>query len=244
MPKNIIKNVFLFALVFFIILLFVKPPLPNISDINNSVINVDPIQKEISIPPIRTKFGDYTYEITPLYSYEIYGLAISDYSSNNWLDITHKKDPANTKDICVTWGDNIGSGAYKKVKYKHGEFTCYYYYNEKIDPSFNGRFLSNNHLIPKDKNVKNQIGRVNIGDQIHIKGYLANYIIFDKNGKQISSRNTSTTREDSGNGACEIIYVDKIEVIKKASVIYYSLKAVLPYLLFFSLGFLFIKLLI
>lgn len=238
---KVIKYVFLLSLVLYTASLFLKPPLPGISAINNSVIVVNPTQNEVNIPPIKTKFGDYTYEISPLYSYEIYGLVAADYTSNNWLDITHKKDPANTKDVCVVWGDNISSNAYKKVKYKHGEFTCYYYFNKRFEPPFNGKLISNNHLIPKDKSIEKRIASVNIGDQVHIRGYLANYTIADGNGRQISSRNTSTTRDDSGGGACEIIYVNEIEVIGRSGAVYYTLKAVLPFVLLFCMGYFLIK---
>lgn len=228
---QIIKIFLLISLILYFVLLFVKPPLPGISDVADQVIKINPIQKEANIPPITAKYADYTYNIDPLYTYDIYGLVVAEYTSNNWLDITHKNDPANTRDICVVWGENISSGAYKKVNYKHGEFTCYYSFSRNINPPFNGFMLSNNHLIPKDKDIEKQIARVNIGDQIRISGYLANYSISDGNGKQISSRNTSTTREDSRNGACEIIYTDNIEIINKGNEIYYILKKILPFII-------------
>jgi hypothetical protein len=127
------------------------------------------------------------------------------------------------------------------VRFKHGEFTCYYSYNQPIDPPFNGTLLSNNHLIPSDRNIERKMAGVNIGDQIRIKGYLANYKTTDENGRETGWRNTSISREDVRNGACEIIYVNEIEIIKRGNFIYFILKKSIPIFIFLILGFLIVK---
>jgi hypothetical protein len=231
MFSKIIRVLLVVSLIIYLLLLIVKPKLPGLPQIQKPVLDRDPLQQTVNISPFKTAYGKFTYEITPLYSYEIYGIVVSEYSSHNWLDLSHKKDPANTRDLCLTWGDNISSGAYQKVKYSHGEFTCYYSYRVNFDPPFNGQNLSNNHLIPKNQDVEKKIGRVNIGDQVRISGYLANYKITDENGRESASRNTSITRQDSRNGACEIIYVTDIEVIERSNIIYFALKKYLPFLI-------------
>ena len=52
------------------------------------------------------------------------------------------------------------------------------------------------------------------GDQIKIKGYLVDYKVA-KDGQTLFTRGTSTTRTDNGNGACETIYVEDVEIIRK-----------------------------
>lgn len=219
------------SLIIYLLLLFIKPKLPNLPQIQKPVLDQDPLQQAAAISPFKTVYGKFTYDITPLYTYEIYGIVVSEYSSHNWLDLTHKKDPANTRDLCLVWGDNISSGVYQKVKYSHGEFTCYYSYKMNLDTPFNGLNLSNNHLIPKNHDIEKKMGRVNIGDQVRISGYLANYKITDENGRESASRNTSITRNDTRNGACEIIYVTDIEVIERGNTIYFALKKYLPFLI-------------
>ena len=49
------------------------------------------------------------------------------------------------------------------------------------------------------------------GDQIHLKGYLVTY----SHGG--GTRGTSLTRDDTGNGACETIYVTDINILRKAN---------------------------
>jgi hypothetical protein len=229
------------SLIIYLLLLFVKPKLSDLPQIQKPVMDNNPTQNALNISPIQTVYGKYTYDITPLYSYEIYGIVVSEYSSHNWLDLTHKKDPANTRDLCLVWGENVKSGAYQKVKYSHGEFTCYYSYRLNIDPPFNGFYFSNNHLIPKNEDIERKIGGINIGDQVRISGYLANYKITDENGRESTSRNTSITRNDARNGACEIIYVTEIEVLKRGNIIYFALKKYLPILIIASFGYIIFK---
>jgi hypothetical protein len=69
--------------------------------------------------------------------------------------------------------------------------------------------LSNNHLISANPYIRDRVSEVRIGDQIHIKGSLARYGAVGNGGL----RGTSTTREDSGDGACEVILVDEFKII-------------------------------
>jgi len=244
MAGKTIKIIFAVSLITYLFLLFIKPKLPGSSKIRQEIIINFPLQEVVDQTQINTSYGDFTYTLTPLYSYDIYGLVVSEYKSRNWLDITHKRDPANTRDLCLVWGQNVKSDVYQKVKYSHGEFTCYYYYNQALDPPFNGRELSNNHLIPQNSDIEKKIAGVNIGDQVRIKGFLVNYKITDKDGRESASRNTSTSREDTRNGACEIIYVSDIEILKSGNTFYYLLKNILPFIIiltaiYFTVKFLF-----
>jgi hypothetical protein len=49
-----------------------------------------------------------------------------------------------------------------------------------------------------------------VGDQIYLKGALVNYES-DKYG----TRQTSTTRRDLGNQACEVVLVDELEILER-----------------------------
>ena len=69
--------------------------------------------------------------------------------------------------------------------------------------------LSNNHLLSNDKVIRDKIKDISVGDQIYIKGWLSEYA--SEGG---SKRGTSITREDSGNGACETIFVTEFEILR------------------------------
>ena len=70
-------------------------------------------------------------------------------------------------------------------------------------------YFSNNHLIPSDKKIENQIKSIKENDFVKIDGYLVNVYCKKSNGSYFYW-NSSTSRSDSGNGACEVIYVTNI----------------------------------
>jgi len=207
------------------ILFFYKIPLPSQEQIEKEIISYAPIQNETNQPVVKMNFKGFDYAITPLYSYDIRGLVVAEYSSDNFLDFYHKTDPANTRDLCLVWGKTIENGAYQEVKYSHGEFTCYYKWTKPPKNSFDFTQLSNNHLLPINEKVAKAIKQAGIGDQVRIRGWLAKYEI-SQNGELIGSRGTSTIRTDTGNGACETILVDNFEILKANNVLYKKLKQI------------------
>lgn len=218
LTKKIVKIVFLSSAIIFIFLSIYKPPLPRSEDVVSQIKNGDPVQTDLSESQkgkeIVARMGKYEYRVKPLFNYEINGLVVTDYNSENWLDIRHENDPGNIKDICVVWGENINNGSYQKVKFSSGEFTCFYRWSRPLEKEFSGHLLSNNHLIPQNGEVAEKIRNSKIGDQVKIKGVLADYSVY-VDGNEIFTRKTSTSRDDVRNGACEIIYVVDFEVIRQ-----------------------------
>jgi hypothetical protein len=72
--------------------------------------------------------------------------------------------------------------------------------------------LSNNHLISDDDFIRDQVKAIKVGDQIRVRGYLASY-----SNKGGGKRGTSTTRLDSGDGACETLYVERFDIVQAAT---------------------------
>lgn len=63
--------------------------------------------------------------------------------------------------------------------------------------------LSNHHLIPSNDEVRATLDGVKEGDLLELDGHLVDVTI----GAQ--TRRTSLTRSDKGDGACEILYVER-----------------------------------
>ncbi len=70
--------------------------------------------------------------------------------------------------------------------------------------------ISNNHLIPAEgrRNLLKAIQWPGRGDKVRIVGYLVD--IKDLSGRVIVA--SSTSRDDTGAGACEVIWVDEIQI--------------------------------
>ena len=171
----------------------------------------EPVQKEARQKPFQVQAGKKAYTIKPLFSYELAGLVVSYHHSSGFADYYHELwgDALNLKDICVVWGNNIRSEAYRRSKFKSGPFTCYWWTR---DEDFDQTAISNNHLISEKKNITKQIMRAKKGDQIYLKGFLAEY-----SNKEGFHRGTSTTRDDTWDGACETIYLTEFRILKSAN---------------------------
>lgn len=70
--------------------------------------------------------------------------------------------------------------------------------------------LSNNHIIPADDDVRWKLKIIRTGDHIRLRGYLV-YVDGLRSDGATFSWYSSTTRTDTGDGACEVIYATDIE---------------------------------
>lgn len=179
-------------------------------------MSVDPIQTPTASPPFIAKRGGENYEIEPVAEYEITGLVVQLHDSMSWQDSTHlqAKDFINTRDLCVVWGDNLKNDIYRRVRFSHGDWTCYYQaFDAETFRLFKGNQLSNNHVLPATDSIAANMEKIEIGDQITLKGMLVNY----QRAQHPPPRKTSTTRDDTGNGACEIIWVTDFQMRHRAA---------------------------
>ena len=187
--------------------------LPSPADLRPELRN-EPVQVPTAAMPFQTTVGDVTYTVKPMAEYEIWGLVVSQHDSDAWWDYIHKdwKDRLNVVDLCVVYAENVSRGTYVGIDYSSGEFVCYFgsSSNEKW-AKFSARALSNNHLLADRPRLAARLRTMQVGDQVHLRGWLANY---SHDHGFAFHRETSLTRDDTGNGACEIIYVQDAEVLQ------------------------------
>ncbi|MBV1927883.1 MAG: hypothetical protein KUG81_00005, partial [Gammaproteobacteria bacterium] len=170
-----------------------------------------PRQAIISKAPFNVEINQVRYQVQALYDYELHGLVVS-YAHHDGNAMLHKRwnDHLNAADLCVVWSSTAFDLNLNDYSFWNGQFTC----NIKTSDSaawarFDMNQLSNNHLLSNDNVIRNKIRDISIGDQIHIKGWLSEYAS-EGGGK----RGTSITREDTGNGACETIFVTEFEILR------------------------------
>jgi hypothetical protein len=171
----------------------------------------EPRQRPINGEPLVVPYAGVDYRVEPLYEYELYGLVVS-YRQHDGEDSMHRwsNDHLNVADVCVVWSDTAFSPTLDELDFWNGIFTCNVQTRDSVAWSnFKMNQLSNNHLISADPFVRDLVAEIRIGDQIRIKGSLARYGAVGGAGL----RGTSTTRDDTGNGACETILVDELEIV-------------------------------
>ncbi|MBT3181690.1 MAG: hypothetical protein HN337_04180 [Deltaproteobacteria bacterium] len=223
------KWIFLFGLFLFAISYFMKDGLPGQNEIDSRLL-LKPIQKETAKEPFGVKFDDKLYSIKPKYRYDLYGLIVSARDLNKtWYNIDYENDPFNIKDLCVIWGGNLASSDFRRIEYSSGLWTCYIRYPAGV--TFVEDALSNNHLLPSTPEISKKLSKAGIGDQIHFRGYLVDYLVEGSFGE----RRSSTNRHDRGNGACEVVYVEDFQIIKNGNVVWEFLYSLSKYIILFAI---------
>ena len=66
-------------------------------------------------------------------------------------------------------------------------------------------------MIPANDEIRRKLENVSEGEAYYFEGYLAD-LIYQKESKKIV-QGSSIKRTDTGNGACERLYVEKIKKI-------------------------------
>ncbi|MCX7543836.1 hypothetical protein [Marinicella gelatinilytica] len=172
----------------------------------------EPKQSPLNHVSQTVKYNDLTYTVQPRFNYELYGVVVSKrVHQADYKGSLHglSEDYLNVADLCVVWGENTNPKILKHFTFSNGQFTCQYQTrSETAWQAFNPNQLSNNHVLSVNKSVRKTLAEANIGDQIVLRGYLADYT----NPKGYL-RKTSITRTDTGNGACETIWVEQASII-------------------------------
>jgi len=178
----------------------------------------EPKQLRAGRQPFKVSVNGVDYSIRPRYSYDISALVVSLHHSDTWWDYAHKAwdDHLNLMDLCVVWGETAKSGAYKAISFSNNQWECHWSASSREAwEAFNQDEASNNHMVTDDPAVAKALRKVRIGDQIRVRGYLVDYTTF-KNGAPAGTRVSSEVRTDTGNGACEVLYVESLDLLASA----------------------------
>jgi hypothetical protein len=114
-------------------------------------------------------------------------------------------------DLVMTWG-KLPEEPYKS-KVSYGQITRYYFWRTKgwdLDLHYIKTHSANMHMIPADDNVRRALLAVGTGDAVRVRGLLVNAQREDG-----FHWKTSITREDDGPGACELVWVEEIQIGRK-----------------------------
>ena len=89
-----------------------------------------------------------------------------------------------------------------------GRFLNYLYSAKlPVDEGYVINHAANNHWIPASQNVRRAIGQLDEGDLLEAEGYL---VRAERAGG--GDWSSSLTRSDTGDGACELMYVTRLKV--------------------------------
>jgi hypothetical protein len=147
------------------------------------------------------------YEIEPRADYDIEArvLSVEPYG----MDSGARLSPL---DFAVGWGPMSDSAVLEHFRIRQGgRFFTLYPDEQAIDLRTALRGSANMHVIPASDELRRQLEHVRPGHLVHMRGMLVNI-----SGPDGYRWRTSLTRLDTGDGACELFYVESVELLEQS----------------------------
>lgn len=171
-------------------------------------------------PPVQTETtggthfdkAGYKVDVTYMYEYDMDALVVHT-NKHYGLGLEKRLSPIDT---AVCWGtvaqynDRVDFNWSQSGRFSMWHVDSYEELSVVGDETDVNTQIANCHLVPADSSVRRQVKRIHAGDHIRVKGYLVDIYGVKDNG-QYFTWTSSTTREDTGDGACELIYVTSVE---------------------------------
>lgn len=187
---------------------------PERSELHPEVLRA-PLQTDTNQADFTFEYHGNEYFVEPVQEYDIAGIIVSHNNISSITDAYHTSKSVDFRDLCVVWGQNAKKDLLEQMSFWSEPWTCWTKANtEDAYYRFFDDELSNNHLLADRSTVRDTINSARIGDQIRLKGFLVNYGL--KNNRQYE-RKSSLTRTDTGNGACETVFVEQAEILRVSS---------------------------
>lgn len=166
------------------------------------MVNDVPVQEEIKSP---ISFNHLGFTITKVANFKIKAkvLAREDYYFDRGADLA-------PVDLALGWGRMSDESILEQINItQSGRFYRWRVESFPIPRREIETHSANMHLIPADKYVQYLIDDIREGEIIELNGSLVNV-----QSNEGWYWNSSLTRNDTGNGACELIWVESLSVLK------------------------------
>lgn len=168
----------------------------------------DPIQTACDgEKPIIVETKDGRFTITPVAAYQVAAtVAGSERYSTGW---TAEISPC---DLALAWGDLTKPEVMPYIKYSQS--GRWYFYRYQAECPVSGAYIashsSNHHIIPAGENIRRAVLSVRRKENVLLEGYLVS-VSGSYKGGSVWWR-SSLSRSDTGDGACELLYVTRVQI--------------------------------
>jgi hypothetical protein len=157
-----------------------------------------PVQRTVMNPK---PFSHNGYSITPLAEFELEARVLG--TESYWFGRESDLSPV---DLALGWGPMSDGEVLKAIDIRQS--NRFYYWSTSTFPIARAeieRNSANMHIVPADKWVARQLSDVREGNVVRLRGYL---VQADANDGW--SWRSSVRREDTGAGACELVWVEDL----------------------------------
>lgn len=115
-------------------------------------------------------------------------------------------------DLALGWGKIADLAVDEWIDWaQHSRWYFYKYSAESpLDADYIRGHSANVHILPASDNLRRAVRRLKVNDIVYMEGYLVD--VDAQLGRAMLEMRTSLSRSDSGAGACEIFYVERLIV--------------------------------
>lgn len=170
-------------------------------------ISVEPEQEALAEPRVVTvRRNDRDFRVSLTHRYAISGKVVSAWTydwawTSDFFDV----------DLGLIWGPRVG-WLEENFSFRQNARWLFWQTDREVSEEERAivtRSIGNQHLIPAEGNsaLDRAIRSAEEGDHVRIEGWLV--VIHDDTGRELSR--SSTRRDDTGGGACEIVYVERFQ---------------------------------
>jgi hypothetical protein len=181
-------------------------PVPNGAAPGSIDIAQDPLQRDLGgVKGIAIERGGYQFFVSPKADYILRGIVVGrEGYGSGWNALLSPCD------LAVVWGKLAENGLYRKLSWSQSGRWYYWEYPGDFgyDNAFIGRYSSNSHIIPASENLRGAALAIREGDTVEIAGQLVD--VDGRKGEGTVWWYSSLSRDDNGDGSCEVIYVTRI----------------------------------
>ena len=144
------------------------------------------------------------YQIEPLAGYDITARVLS--TRTYWMGRDSNISPV---DFAVAWGEMSDQTLIDEFRFSQGSRHLYYRPRGAMPLPMDevNAHVANMHLIPASDDISKRLEAVSPGQVVTMDGYLVQ--VHGPNGFAWKS---SLSRTDTGEGACELMWVDQLSV--------------------------------
>ncbi|GAB0151565.1 MULTISPECIES: hypothetical protein [Marinobacterium] len=201
---SLIRRWHLVLLALIVVLLWMgrsHSPVPESSElpqVSLAPVSAEPLQQNLT-PPAELEFGQYSLRLLAEFALEARVLARERYRMGREADLS-------PWDFALGWGRMAEPEIARQFTIRQSG-RWYYWRTEQLPiPQREVEISSANmHLIPANDQVREALDHVNSGSTVSLRGFLV-----EARGEDGWRWRSSMSREDTGDGACELILVTDV----------------------------------
>lgn len=166
------------------------------------LIQEAPYQKKIKKAKVWDK-DEYKFKSLAEFKMKARVLSIESYSYDRGADIS-------PYDLALGWGPMSDQAVVDKIDISQRS-RWYYWKTDKypIPKRDIQKYSANMHIIPATEEIEDELDKIVRGNFIEFEGYLVQV-----NGVDGFTWRSSLSREDTGGGACELVWIEKLSILQ------------------------------